>query len=391
MKSLSNSNLDATIIDWPVHMQRAIDLAENVWTTTPNPRVGCVLAKDGEVVGEGWHSAAGQAHAEIAALHHAGEKASAATAFVSLEPCAHTGRTGPCSEALIHAGVARVVIATLDPNPEVAGKGVWQLEQAGIEVSLLVDFDRQARAVNRGYFQRREQGLPYVSLKLAMSLDGRTALANGESKWITSAAARSDVQRLRASVSAVITGINTVLTDDPSLNVRREDLAENYDVFQAKSGGLNRQPLRVILDSQLRTPGTARIVTSEGEVKIYTRDARLAEKNLASNVEIVGVASSAGGVNLRSVLESLASDFACNDVLIEAGPTLSGAFITAGLVDELVVYIAPKILGSDAKPLLQLTGLQALADSIEFTIDELARVGDDIRVTLKQKRDYGKE
>ena len=391
MKSLSNSKLDATIIDWPVHMQRAIDLAESVWTATPNPRVGCVLTKDGEVVGEGWHSAAGQAHAEIAALHHAGEKASAATVFVSLEPCAHTGRTGPCSGALIHAGVARVVIATLDTNPQVAGKGVLQLEQAGIEVCHLADFDQQARAVNPGYFKRLEQGLPYVRLKLAMSLDGRTALANGESKWITSAAARSDVQRLRASVSAVITGINTVLTDDPSLNVRREDLVENSEVLAVNSGGLNRQPLRVVIDSQLRTPGTARIITCDGEVKIYTKDARLTEKNHASNVEIVGVASSAGGVNLRSVLESLASDFACNEVMIEAGSTLSGAFITAGLVDELVVYIAPKILGSDARPLLELTGLQSLAHSIEFTIGDVRQVGDDIRVTLNAKRDYGKE
>lgn len=372
-------------------MQRAIDLAESVWTATPNPRVGCVLTKDGEVVGEGWHSAAGQAHAEIAALHHAGEKANAATAFVSLEPCAHTGRTGPCSEALIHAGVARVVIATLDTNPQVAGKGVLQLEQAGIEVCHLADFDQQARAVNPGYFKRLEQGLPYVRMKLAMSLDGRTALANGESKWITSAAARSDVQRLRASVSAVITGINTVLTDDPSLNVRREDLVENSEVLEANSGGLNRQPLRVVVDSQLRTPGTARIVTCDGEVKIYTKDAKRTGKNIASNVEIVGVASSAGGVNLRSVLESLASDFACNEVMIEAGSTLSGAFIAAGLVDELVVYIAPKILGSDARPLLELAGLQSLAHSIEFTIGDVRQVGDDIRVTLKAKRDYGKE
>ncbi|MED5385413.1 MAG: bifunctional diaminohydroxyphosphoribosylaminopyrimidine deaminase/5-amino-6-(5-phosphoribosylamino)uracil reductase RibD, partial [Pseudomonadota bacterium] len=197
-----------TVLDWPTYMRRAIELSCSVWTATPNPRVGCVIAKTGAMLGEGWHVGSGQPHAEVVALGKAGVAAKGATAFVSLEPCSHTGRTGPCSEALVESGIQQVVIATLDPNPVVAGKGVEQMEQAGIEVYHLLDFEQEARSVNAGYFKRREHGLPFVRLKLAMSLDGRTALASGESKWITGIESRSDVQKLRASASAVITGIN---------------------------------------------------------------------------------------------------------------------------------------------------------------------------------------
>jgi len=209
MKKISNNELDESILNWPIYMQRALDLACNVLNTTPNPRVGCVLVKGDRVVGEGWHVAAGEDHAEIMALKQAGANAESALAFVSLEPCAHVGRTGPCSSALIEAGVSKVIVASIDPNPEVAGQGVSNLLDAGIEVIQLVDFDQVARQINPGYFKRRESGLPFVRCKLAMSLDGRTALANGESKWITGPAARADVQRLRAESSAIITGIET--------------------------------------------------------------------------------------------------------------------------------------------------------------------------------------
>ena len=384
MKSISNSSLDATIIDWPVHMQRAIDLAQRVRTATPNPRVGCVLVKGIEIIGEGWHVAAGEAHAEVVALGNAGKTNTCTEAFVSLEPCAHTGRTATCSEALIAAGVGKVIIASLDPNPLVAGKGVEQLEQAGVEVYQLVDFEEQSRAINPGYFKRREEGIPYVRLKLAMSLDGRAALANGQSKWITNEAARSDVQKLRASASAVITGINTVLADDPSLNVRSSELPENQDGLESGAKELAHQPIRAVVDSQLRTPGTAKIICNEGLVKIYSTADFTEGKNLADNVEIVKATVSGEGVDLQFVLESLASDFSCNDVLVEAGPTLSGAFIEAELVDELIVYIAPRLLGSDAKPLLEIHGLQSLAESHQFQVSQLDRIGDDIRVILKQ-------
>ena len=227
MKALQNQQLNPAILEWPVYMRRALQLAGNVLCTTPNPRVGCIIVNNNSVVGEGWHIAAGQAHAEVMALQSAGDLTQGATAFVSLEPCAHRGRTGPCSQALIKAGIAIVVVAGVDPDERVAGQGIRDLETAGIEVFHLTDFESEARDLNAGYFKRQESGLPLVRLKLAMSLDGRTALANGESKWITGKEARADVQKLRASSSAVITGINTVLSDDPALNVRANELALN--------------------------------------------------------------------------------------------------------------------------------------------------------------------
>ena len=382
MKTITNRELEAAVIDWPVHMQRALDLAGNVLTAAPNPRVGCVIVKDGEVIAEGWHSGAGMAHAEIMALQAAGDDAQSATAFVSLEPCSHTGRTGPCSEALKQAQLARVVIAGVDPDPRVVGAGIASLEAAGIEVFHLKDFEVAAREINPGYFKRHLSGLPYVRCKLAASLDGRTALASGESKWITGAEARSDVQRLRASCGAIITGINTVLADDPALNVRQAELNLGQEELRRNEKALTQQPLRVILDSKLQTPGTARILQEEGAVRIYTTEQMGAEKNLGSNVEIVALPASAEGVNLHSVLESLASDCDCNEVLVEAGPTLSAAFIESGLVDELIMYIAPKLMGSDAKPLLAIAGLQSMSETRDFNIKDLDKVGNDIRATL---------
>ncbi len=383
MKSLRNSELDAAVIDWPVHMQRALDLARHVITATPNPRVGCVLVKDSEVVGEGWHQGPGLPHAEVVALEQAGAAALGATAFVSLEPCAHHGRTGPCCEALHTAGVKRVVLAIVDPNPQVAGKGIAYLEGNGIEVFLLTDFANQARAINPGFMRRMETGLPFVRLKLAMSLDGRTALANGKSKWITGASARSDVQLLRAGSSAVLTGIGTVLADDPQLNVRVEDLDISETQRLTNEANLAIQPLRVVLDSQLQTPDTSKIVTTGGRVIIYGASGKVAgRKGLATNVELLAVDCPDGRVDLRSVLNSLATDFACNEILVEAGPTLSGAFLDAGLVDELIIYMAPKIFGADARPLFGSTGLQSLAEAWQFTIKDVMEVGEDLRIIL---------
>ena len=383
MKSVTNTQLDTTVLDWPTYMRRAIELSCSVWTATPNPRVGCVITKSGAMLGEGWHVGSGRPHAEVVALGKAGGAAKGATAFVSLEPCSHTGRTGPCSEALIESGIQQVVIATLDPNPVVAGKGVEQMEQAGIEVYHLLDFEQEARSVNAGYFKRREHGLPFVRLKLAMSFDGRTALASGESKWITGIESRSDGQKLRASASAVITGINTVLQDDPFLGVRTADLTISDEERKLNSALLERQPLRVIIDSQLQIPGTSKILTSEGKIKIYTLNKNAAVKNLTDNVQVISNGSSNKRVNLQFVIESLASDFSCNEVLIEAGSSLSGAFIHAELVDELILYIAPRLLGSDGKPLLNIIGMQSLNEFAGFSVQQLIKIGEDVRLTLK--------
>jgi len=380
MKTLSQP-LTGVQAAWPDYMQRALELAARVISTHPNPRVGCVLVQGDTVVGEGWHEAPGEAHAEVAALVAAGTSAAGATAFVTLEPCAHEGRTGPCSRALIAAGVKEVIIAVLDPNPAVAGKGVRDLEAAGIPVYHLAAAEAQARALNLGYFSRREQGVPRVTVKLAMSLDGRTAMADGQSKWITGADARSDVQRLRLQSSAIITGVNTVLLDDPSLTVRSADLALTADETQGNRLLLERQPLRVVLDSKLRTPGTARLTDVDGKYVIFTAAAVESAALQADCIRQVPAGES-GGVDLRSMLESLAADFECNDVLVESGPVLSGALLQAGLVDELIVYLAPKLLGSDARPLMELAGLDSLADAIALDWHDIKQVGSDLRLTL---------
>lgn len=383
MQHKHNTELDATFLDWPVHMQRALDLADSVLTAAPNPRVGCVLVHDGQVISEGWHSAAGADHAEVMALTNAGRDSRGATAFVSLEPCAHHGKTGPCSDALIAAGIARVVIPMQDPNPEVAGKGIAKMEEAGIEVIMLPDFETAARRLNPGFFHRIEQGRPLVRMKLAMSLDGRTALANGASKWITDAASRADVQRLRAASSAVLTGIGTVLTDDPSLNVRRDELGLSEAQLLSNELNLQEPPLRIVLDSGRRMPATAKMLGLEGQVVVYsTASADDSELRDSKNVDL-RVAGSGDRVELQTVLESLAAEYQCNDVLIEAGPTLCGAFLQSKLVDELVVYIAPKLLGSDAKPLLELVGITQMSGAPEFQIVETQQLDSDVKLVLK--------
>jgi diaminohydroxyphosphoribosylaminopyrimidine deaminase/5-amino-6-(5-phosphoribosylamino)uracil reductase len=317
------------------------------------------------------------------ALTNAGREPRGATAFVSLEPCAHHGKTGPCSDALIAAGIARVVIPMQDPNPEVAGKGIAKMEEAGIEVIMLPDFETAARRLNPGFFHRIEQGRPLVRMKLAMSLDGRTALASGASKWITDAASRADVQRLRAASSAVLTGVGTVLADDPSLNVRRDELELSEAQLLSNELNLQEPPLRIVLDSRRRMPPTAKLLGLDGQVVVYsTASAENSELLDSENVDL-RLAGSGDRVDLQTVLESLAVDYQCNDVLIEAGPTLCGAFFQSKLVDELVVYIAPKLLGSDAKPLLDLVGITQMSAAPEFQIIETQQLDNDVKLVLK--------
>lgn len=382
MEYVRNSNLKPSCRDWPVHMQRALDLAESVLTACPNPRVGCVLVRAGQVISEGWHSAAGAPHAEAMALEAAGPAARGGVAFVSLEPCAHHGKTGPCSEALIAAGVATVVIPMQDPHPAVSGKGIAQLEDAGVEVIMMVDFENAARVINLGFLSRVERGRPRVRMKLAMSLDGRTALSNGDSKWITDGASRSDVQLLRASSSAVLTGVGTVLADDPSLTVRPDEMGLSADQQRSNALNLQNPPLRVVLDSALRTPAQSKLLAAEGRVIIYaTASAQSAELAGLKNCELK-VAGSEARVELLSVLESLASEYHCNDILVEAGPTLCGAFLRARLVDELIVYVAPKLMGSDGKALLDLHGIQTMADTPTFEVMETKQLEGDVKLRL---------
>lgn len=348
-------------------MQRALRLAQKgLYSTDPNPRVGCVLVKDGNIVGEGWHKKAGEAHAEVLALRQAGNDAKAATAYVTLEPCSHTGKTPPCAEALVQAEVSRVVVAMQDPNPLVAGQGLRRLQDSGIEVkSGLMEI--QARALNPGFIKRMETGLPYVRVKMAMSLDGRTAMASGESQWITGQAARQDVQLLRARSSAILTGIGTVLSDDPSMNVRLSAQELNVDEV--------RQPLRVVLDSGLRFPAKAKIAEVEGDVLIMTTS-----KNDIDNA--VQLPEKNGHVDLKAALKYLA-EMEINEVHVEAGAILSGAFLQQQLVDEIVVYMAPHIMGDEARGLFSLPGLSKMKDRISLDIQDVRMLGKDLRITAK--------
>ena len=350
------------------HMARAIQLAaRGLYTTDPNPRVGCVIVKNGQVIGEGWHVRAGEAHAEIHALQQAGEQAQGATAYVSLEPCCHHGKTPPCSDALIAAQVARVVVAMQDPNPRVAGNGMRQLQAAGIQVELGL-LEAQAKALNPGFIQRMQMRRPYVRNKLAMSLDGRTAMADGESKWITGDAARQDVQRLRARSSAIMTGVGTVLADDPALTVRLADT--------------ERQPLRVIIDSNLSTPLTARLLKEPGETLIMTvnSDPDLQASLRDAGAEVVQIGNAGQDVDLKLVLANLA-ERNINEVLLETGATLSGAMLEAQLINEMVFYMAPLLMGDAARGLYRLPQLQQMADRIELDIQDVRPVGKDLRIT----------
>lgn len=357
-------------------MAEALRLAERgVYSTSPNPNVGCVIVSAGEVIGRGWHARAGEPHAEIYALQEAGEKARGADVFVTLEPCSHHGRTPPCAEALVSAGVSRVVMAMEDPNPQVAGAGSQCLQAAGVKVETGL-MEVQARALNLGFIARMQHGRPRVRLKLAASLDGRTAMASGESEWITGDAARRDVQRLRARSSAIVTGIGTVLADNPSMNVRLDAQALN---------GVEpvRQPLRVVLDTQLRMSVAAKMLSLSGETLILTGNAdasaHTALQEAGATVETIDV--HAGKLVPAAVLECLARR-EVNDVLLECGPTLAGAFMSAGLVDELVLYLAPHLIGDAGRGLFNLPGLEKMQDRVELEWMDVRQVGADLRVTL---------
>ncbi len=352
-------------------MARALQLARRgLYSTDPNPRVGAVVVRGGRVVGEGWHRRAGEPHAEIHALRQAGGEARGATVYLTLEPCCHHGRTPPCCDALISAGVDRVVAAMEDPNPEVAGKGLAQLRAAGIRVECGL-LREQAERLNPGFISRMRRGRPWVRCKLAMSLDGRTAMASGESKWITSVQAREDVQRLRARSSAIMTGIGTVLADDPALDVRLAEL-----------GGAPRQPLRVVLDRKLRIPSGARLLKGPGEVMVFTSSGAGGdgERVAARGAELVVVPAHDSGLDLAEVLRRLAQR-EVNELLLEAGATLSGAMLQAGLIDELVIYLAPHLMGDRARGLFHLPGLESMEQRVPLKIREIRAVGEDWRIT----------
>lgn len=348
-------------------MARALQLAaRGLFTTSPNPRVGCVIVRDGRIVGEGWHERAGKPHAEIHALEQAGAAARGATVYVTLEPCSHHGRTPPCAEALVNAGVARVVAAMRDPNPLVAGGGIDMLTLAGIraEVGLM---EAEAHALNPGFISRMTRQRPWLRLKTASTLDGKTALANGASQWITGEAARADVQKLRARACAILTGSGTVLADNPRMNVRDFDIG--------------RQPLRVVVDSALRMPAGAAILPALVACHRAEPTARAALE--AAGAEIVELPGTGGRVDLAALLALLARR-GVNEVHVEAGAALNGALLTAGLVDEWLAYVAPMAVGDDARGLFShaaaLTSLDAAA---RFRISDVRQVGGDLRLLLR--------
>ena len=355
-----------------VYMARALQLAaKGLYTTQPNPRVGCVVVKNGKIIGEGWHRKAGEPHAEIHALNQAGAQAKGATAYVTLEPCSHHGRTPPCADALVDADVSQVVIAMEDPNPQVSGQGVLRLREAGIEITTGV-LEAQARELNPGFIKRMSSGLPYVRIKLAMSLDGRTAMASGESQWITGTAARNDVQKLRARSSAVVTAMGTILADDPSLNVR----------LSAQELGLDippHQPMRVILDSQLSCPQDARVFSLPGQTVILTCHPDPLSHDYTHG-EVVQVKDSNGRVDLLAAMHWLAEQ-EINEVHVEAGSVLCGALLDAGLVDEIVIYMAPHLMGDQAKGLFHLPGIQGMEQRLALHIKDIRMVGQDVRIT----------
>jgi diaminohydroxyphosphoribosylaminopyrimidine deaminase / 5-amino-6-(5-phosphoribosylamino)uracil reductase len=371
--ALSQSEQDAY---W---MQQALLLAEKGrYSTRPNPAVGCVIVKEGRLLGEGWHPKAGEPHAEVFALRQAGSQAQGATAYVTLEPCSHFGKTPPCADALVVAGVTRVVIAMQDPNPQVCGRGVQRLQSAGIEVvnNLMVN---QACALNQGFIKFMQTQKPFVRLKLASSVDGRTAMASGESIWITGDAARQEVHKLRARHGAIITGIGTVLADDPSMNVRLppEMLAEL---------GLDQtlcQPIRVVLDPNLSMPLDAKMLSLPGRTLLMTasqtveNNPSVVEALLASGVEIVAVQAEDDRLDLESVLDYLAKEEQVYDVMVESGASVAGGFVEAGLVDELHWFVAPHLMGHKGKPLLVLPQIDSMEERIALKPQSVNQVGDD--------------
>ena len=349
-------------------MAQALQLAAlGINSTTPNPRVGCVVVQAGKVIGEGWHLRAGTEHAEVHALHQAGVAARGATLYVTLEPCSHHGRTPPCADALVAAGLERVVVAMADPNPQVAGRGLVQLQAAGIQVDMGL-MEAAASELNLGFISRMTRGRPWVRSKAAASMDGKTALANGVSQWITGPAARRDVQTWRAQSCAILTGIGTVLADDPQLNVRDIETP--------------RQPLRVIVDSQLRTPPNAKIVGAGTLIVSTLEDTQKIQALLDAGAEVLVLPNPDGRVDLVLLLELLA-ERGVNDLMVEAGATLNGALLEAGLVDELVLYLAPMLLGDTARGLFALPALSKMDERKNLSLIDVRQVGNDMRVIAR--------
>ncbi|OQA31760.1 MAG: Riboflavin biosynthesis protein RibD [Betaproteobacteria bacterium ADurb.Bin341] len=350
-------------------MAQALRLAERgLLTTTPNPRVGCVLAKEGVIVGEGWHERAGEAHAEVRALVAAGTASRGATAYVTLEPCSHFGKTPPCADALMAAGVARVVAAMADPNPQVAGRGLEKLRAAGIETACGL-MEAQARELNIGFVSRMERGRPWLRLKAAASLDGKTALNNGQSQWITSPEARQDGHRWRARACAILTGIGTIKSDDPQLNVRNVETT--------------RQPLKVVVDSRMQLPLTARVL--EGApllLAVAQEDSGKAAELRARGAEILSQPNAEGKVDLLALLQELAKR-GINEVHVEGGAGLNGALLQGGLVDELLLYLAPCLIGNVAQGLFALPELEKLDGKRNLKVTDLRQIGSDLRVLAR--------
>ncbi|MGP1930282.1 MAG: bifunctional diaminohydroxyphosphoribosylaminopyrimidine deaminase/5-amino-6-(5-phosphoribosylamino)uracil reductase RibD [Arsenophonus sp. ET-YP4-MAG3] len=359
-------------------MNRALLLAkQGQFTTSPNPNVGCVIVRDGKIVGEGFHYKVGEPHAEIYALQMAGEKANGAIAYITLEPCSHYGKTPPCVDALINLGIQRVVVAMKDPNPQVAGRGLLKLQQAGIEVmhGLLIN---EAEQLNQDFIKRMRRGLPYTQLKLAASLDGRIALASGESKWITSLEARQDVQSFRAQASAILTTSTTVLIDNPALNVRWKDFSpELKDIYPKDK---IRQPIRIVLDRRNQIKPEHIITKLDGECWLIRPNP--ISQNWSKHVKQITVPTYKKGIDLVLLMIQLAKDN-INSIFIETGPTLSGALLTLGLIDELIIYIAPKILGKTAKELINIPELQKLKNAPIFKFINIKIVGNDLRLRLR--------
>lgn len=350
-------------------MGQALQLAaRGLYTTTPNPRVGCMIVKDGTVVGDGWHEKAGLPHAEVLALKAAGDRARGATLYLNLEPCSHHGRTPPCADAIIAAGVKRVVAAIGDPNPKVSGQGFVKLRTAGIAVEHGLRED-EARELNIGFLARMMRGRPWVRMKIAASLDGRTALANGRSQWITGEAARADGHRWRARACAVLTGFGTVRDDDPQLNVRGVDTP--------------RQPLKIVVDSKFETSPSARLL-KEGETLVVgaVNDANRIAALKSAGAEIAIIPNDGGKVELFKLMEDLARR-ELNEIHVEAGTKLNGSLLKAGVVDELLVYLAPRVIGDSGRGMFSLPELTELSRTTALKIREVERVGEDLRILAR--------
>lgn len=370
------------------YMTQAIELAKKgLFSTKPNPAVGCVIVKDDEVIGQGWHEKAGMPHAERVALAQADGLTEGATAYVTLEPCSHFGRTPPCADGLVEARVARVVVAMQDPNPLVAGQGIERIENAGIEVQVGL-LEDQAQQLNLGFIRKMEEQLPFVRIKMASSLDGRTAMQNGESQWITGPESREEVHKMRARSGAVIMGIGTVLADDPSMNVRLSDevLAE-LNLTQESCN-----PIRVVLDPNLSMPLDAKMLKVPGRTILMTsretveRSPEVVEEIHGAGIEMVAVAADEDRLDIKSILRYLAMEEQINDVMVETGAIVAGAFIQSGLVNELHCFMAPILMGNEAKPMFVLPGVESMQDKLNFSLQSIDRFGEDVRMILVPKQ-----